>query len=371
MARLPVTAGICHREYRRMKRFVIGMGIALAGCSDKESQTAFEPPPVPVHTAPVEVRDIPLHFEAMGVIRPSRTAVVKPQVTGIIQQIHFTEGEWIEEGALLYTLDEAPYLIRVREAEAQRDQTLAHLDNARKKWKRYKSLAKQDLIAEVEWDELETKIALHEAMLKADGARLAAAKLDLERCKIRAPIPGFASRGSLDAGNMASGDPLVTLMQTDPLFVDFQITEKELQQVRIATPAIKVFAAGSEECLGQGVVTFIDHAIKPRTGMLTVSGKLESSFQPLFPGQSVRVHLFFGTREKARLIPLRAVRTNQEGPYIFTVNEDNTVAVHAIKTGPEEKGLVVIEGGWEGSGRVVTEGQLRLFPGSKVEEIPQ
>jgi multidrug efflux system membrane fusion protein len=349
---------------------MVGIGIALAGCSDKNSQMAYVPPPVPVHTASVEVRDLPLYFEAMGVIRPSRTAVVKPQVSGIIKEVHFTEGEWIEEGALLYTLEEAPYGIRVQEAEAQRDQNLAHLDNVRKKLQRYRSLTRQALIAEVEWDELETKVALYEAMLKADGARLAAARLDLERCKILSPIAGFASRSALDAGNMASGDPLVTLTQKDPLFVDFMITEKELQQVATVAPKIKVFAAGNDGCMAEGVVTFLDHAIRPETGLLAASGKLDTTSASLLPGQSVRVRLFFGTLENARLIPVRAVRTNREGPYIFTVNEDQTVEVHAVTLGAEEKGMVVIGEGWEGTGKVVTDGQLRLFPGSKIEEIP-
>ncbi len=350
-------------------RWILGISIALAGCTDKAPQAAFEPPPVPVQTASVEVRDLPLFFEAMGVVKPAKTAEIKPQVTGIIKEVHFKEGEWIEEGALLYALEEAPYTIRVQEAQAGADQNLAHLSNARKKLERYKTLSKQNLIAEVEWDEQETKIALHEAMLKADMARLAAAKLDLERCRITAPIAGLAGKSSLHAGNMAEGETLVTLTQSDPLFVDFLITEKELLQITTSAPLIKVYAAGNEECLGVGKVTFMDHAIDPKTGMLAVSGKLAKEHKPLWPGQSVRIQLYFGKKENAMLIPMRAIKTNQDGPYLFAVKEDNTVEIRQVKLGPEEKGLIVVEEGLEGASKVVTEGQLRLFPGSKIEDI--
>lgn len=348
---------------------ILVLCIALVGCSDKTPQQNIEMPPVPVQLSSVEVRDVPLYFEAMGVVKPAKSADVKPQVTGIIKEVHFTEGKWVEEGTLLYTLEEASYAIRVQEAEAQRDQNLAHLNNAQKKLERYKSLSSQDLIAKVEWDELETKVALHEAMLKADEARLATAELDLEHCRILAPIAGLTGKSSLHAGNMAAGDTLVTLTQTDPLFVDFLITEKELQQVTQAAPLIRIFAAGKEECLGQGKVTFMDHAIDPKTGMLAATGKLAKDHKSLWPGQSVRVHLYFGKKEKAALIPMRAVRTNQDGPYIFTVKEDNTVEVRQVKLGTEEKGQIIVEEGLGDAKKVVTEGHLRLLSGSKVEEV--
>ncbi len=350
------------------KTFLFGTLILLTACSEKPQQS-LELPPVPVQTAEIEIRDVPLFFEALGVIKPSQTADVRPQVSGMINEVHFTEGEWVEEGTLLYTIDDAPYAIRVQELQSQLAQDLAHLNNVKKKYERFKSLTKQDLIAKVEWDELETKIALHEASIQADEARLSAAKLDLQHCRIIAPITGFAGKTALGKGNMVSDSPLMTLTQNDPLYVDFLITERELQQIAFTTPLIKVYLAGKEECIAAGKVTFMDHAIDPKSGMLAATGILAKSQKPLWPGQSVRVHLFFGKKEKAQLIPMRAVKTNQDGPYIFTVKEDNTVEIRAIKLGPEEKGQIVVEEGLEGAVKVVTEGQLRLFPGAKVEEI--
>jgi membrane fusion protein, multidrug efflux system len=354
-----------------MKRLILalGLGFVFVGCSDKTSKQGFEMPPVPVQTAEVEVRDVPLFFEVIGTVKPARTVEVKPQVNGLIKEVHFTEGEWVEEGALLYSIEDAPYAIRVQEQQAQLAQDLAHLGNAKKKLERFKSLTKQDLIAKVEWDDLETKIALHEAMTQADEARLLSAKLDLEHCKIVAPIAGFAGKSSLGKGNMATGESLVTITQNDPLYVDFWITEKELQQVTSSSSLIKVYAVGNGECIAVGKVTFMDHAIDSKSGMLAVTGILAKSHKPLWPGQPVRIHLYFGKKEMAKLIPMRAVKTNQDGPYIFTVKEDNTVEIRPVKLGPEEKGQIVIEEGLEKARKVITEGHSRLFPGAKIEEV--
>jgi membrane fusion protein, multidrug efflux system len=350
-------------------QWILGFGILLSACSDKTPQQGFEPPPVPIQATVVEVKDVPLYFEAIGIVQAARTAEVKPQVAEMIREIHFTEGDWVEEGALLYVLDETAQKIRMQEAEAQRDQNLAHYNNAKKKLERYRSLQTPDLISKVEWDELETNVALYEAMLKADEARLLAAQIDWEHCRITAPISGFAGKSLLQPGNRVQAETLVTITQTDPLSIDFFITQQELQQLPSKSLPLRVYALGDEKCLGKGNVTFMDHAMDPVTGMLAVSGQLAGEHHSLWPGQSVRVHLYFGKKQQASLIPMRAVRTNQEGPYIFAVKEDQTVEIRQVKLGPEEQGLVAIEEGLEGAGKIVTEGQLRLFPGAKVEEI--
>jgi membrane fusion protein, multidrug efflux system len=354
---------------KRLSLYVMILGLACAGCSDKAPPKAYKPPPVPVQTAAVEKRDFPLYFEAMGTLKPYRTAEVKSQVRGNITKVHFTEGEQVEEGALLYTIDEAPYAIKVQEMQALLAQNQAYLSNAKKKLERYKSLSKQDLISKVEWDELETKVALHEAMIQADEARLAAAKLDLEHCRIRAPLSGRAGKTCLQAGDMADSVLLVTLSQIDRLYVDFDITEKELQRIPATKPLLEIFATGSGEGLAKGEVTFIDHRMDPHTGMLAARGILTTLFKPLCAGQSVRVHLVFGKKEKASMVPLKAIKTNQAGPYVFSVKEDNTVELRSVKLGAEEKGLIVVEEGLEGVDKVITEGHLRLYPGARVEEV--
>jgi multidrug efflux system membrane fusion protein len=339
--------------------------ILLAGCST-EQKKPFEMPPIPVETASVKVSDVPLYFEAMGTIKPSQTADVKSQVSGIITGVHFEEGQWIEKGSLLYSIDQVPYRIRVKEVEAQLAQNSAHVQNGQKKLERYKSLSNPSFVALVEWDELLTKIALHEAMVRADTARLEAAKLDLERCQVVAPISGKSGKTALQVGSMTSPDLLVTLSQMDPLYVDFSMTPSERQSLPEDT-TIEIYLSGQSFCSASGKITFVDHTIDKKTGMIAARGLLSEIKQPLWAEQSVRVHVHFGNQKGAMLIPLRAIKTNQTGPYVFLVKEDKTVELRPVKLGPEDHGLVVVD---LDGGKVVTEGHMRLFPGAKVEEAP-
>ncbi len=353
-----------------MKRPIFFLPLVfLHACSDNSQNAAPALPPVPVCTYDVMIQDVPLYFEAMGTISSFQTAEVKPQINGIITGIHFTEGDWVEKGSLLYTIEEAPYEIKVKEARAMHSQNLAHFSNAKKKLERYKSLTKQDLIAKVDWDEMECKVALCEAAVQASDATLAAATLNLEYCKIKAPISGRTGKTTLHVGNMVSPAlTLVNLSQEKPLYVDFTINEKELQRLPSHQTSVKVYLAGNEECLGEGGVTFLDHNIDPKSGMLSARALLKVQHKSLWPGQSVRVHLFFDKKEQAKLVPLKAIKTNQQGPYIFVVKEDNTVELKNIKLGQEEKGMIIVEEGLEGASKIVTEGQSRLFSGSKIEE---
>jgi multidrug efflux system membrane fusion protein len=352
-----------------MKRFLFGIILLLAGCSKNPPAKVYEAPSVPVRTAAVEVRDVPLYFEEMGTITAYQTAEVKPQVKGLILAVHFTEGEVVEKDALLYTIDDAPYVIKVQEIEAQLTQNLANLGNARKKLERFKSLSKEDFIAKTEWDDLETKIVLYEAAVQGDEARLKSSKLDLQHCRVLAPIAGRSGKTLLRAGNRAEVDTsLVTLSQENAFYIDFAITEKELQQLSLTTPFLEIYAAGKEECLATGKVVFLDHTIDS-SGMLFARGLITIMHKPLYTGQVVRTHLFFGKKDDARLIPLKAIKINESGPYVFSVKEDNTVEIRSVKLGPEEKGMIVVEEGLDDARKVVIDGQLRLFPGSKIEEI--
>jgi membrane fusion protein, multidrug efflux system len=344
--------------------------LVLTGCSkDHDIKPIFELPPTPVRASTVENHDVPLFFEAIGTVKPFKTADVKPQVTGMISKIHFIEGQHVQKGDLLYSIEQTSFAIKVQEMQALMEQDLSQLKNAQKKWERYQSLSNQDLIAKVEWDEMEAKVAHLLAVVKADEARLQAAKLDLKHCSIRAPLSGKISKSALSEGNMATGETLATISQVQPLYVDFSITDKELLLVEEKPSKVDIFVAGRDERLAEGAITFIDHTIDADTGMLSLRAVLKQADPLLRPGHSVRLHVYYGTKEKANLIPLKAIKTNQSGPYVFLVKEDNTVEMRSIKLGAEEKGLVVIDDGLDRSDRVVIEGHGNLFPGSKVEVL--
>ena len=337
-----------------MKRILLLL--ILAACTKEETKN-FEMPPTPVQTSQVEVRDLPLYFESLGTIKPSQSAEVKPQVSGAITGVHFTEGQLVKKGDLLYTIDKVPYEIRVREAEALLVQDQAHLANEMKKLERYKSLSKPGLIAQVQWDELYTQIALREAMVKGDEAKLASAQLDLEHCHIVAPIDGRVGKIALQAGNMTNEQALVKISQMAPPVVDFEITLEEREKLPLK-PMIEVYMIGKPELLASGHVTFLDHGIEPKSGMISAQGVLTDLKAPLWSNERVVVKVIFGKQIGAHLIPLRAVKTNQSGPYVFIVKEDRTVEMRPLLLGPEEKGFVVVD---LDGGTVVTEGHSRLL----------
>lgn len=370
MARFPCRISLCYRKYHPMKWLLFLFPPLLVGCFKKDS-SAYAPPPVPVKAVQVEVRSMPYYFEEMGVIKARQTAEVKSQVAGVITGIYFEEGDLVKKGDLLFTIDDSLYQIRLKEAKAHLAQYLASLSNVQKKLGRYQSLSKEDLISKVEWDELETKIALCKAQVEEGEAKVAAAALDLEHCSILAPISGHTGKIGLQIGNMSEhNQTLLTLSQEDRFYVDFSLTEQELQKLPFSTPSLQVYAAGKGDWLADGKVTFLDHTIDSHSGMLFARGLLSEVHKPLKAGQSVRVHLFFGQKEEATLIPVKAIKTNQTGPYVFCIKEDQTATLCPVKLGPEEKGMIVIEEGVDKVFKVVTEGHLRLYPGAKVKETP-
>lgn len=349
------------------------LALALLGCSKKaKEQQNFIPPAVPVRTAEIVVRNVPLYFESLGVIASAHHVDIIPQVQGQITKMHFEEGSTVNVGDLLYTIDEGAYEIKANEARAQLMHDKATLENAQKRLDRYKSLTNQDLIAKVEWDELQTQVALAEAVVKADEARLAASVRDLEHCQIRSPIHGKAGKTTLHPGNFViPGASLLKIVQEDALLADFSLTEKEMRQLPDSSVRIEIYAVGQNECLGQGEMTFLDHTLDPKSGLIAARARVSKQYKPLISGQMVRLHLYFKEMKNAILVPLKSIKTNQSGPYVFAVKEDNTVEICSVKLGVEEKGMIVVEEGLDGKSKIVTEGQQRLFSGTKVEEAAE
>lgn len=353
-----------------MKKLLLIVAICLVGCNKKEAAPAsFTPPAIPVRTTAIEKHTVPLFFESLGVVLPFQSVAVTSQVNGVIGQVHFTEGAWVNAGDLLYTITDDSLAKKVDEMQAILLQNQAVLSNAQKKFRRYKSLSSSDLVSQVEWDEVEMQVALSEATVAADRARLDLAQLDLAHCRITAPISGYTGKSALHAGDRTDGSTLVTLFQPEPYQVDFTITEKELEKLPAAALHVEIFSSGGETLLGKGEVVFLDNQIDPKSGLLEASAEISSLLHPVWSGQTVRVHLFFGEKKDAVLIPLKAIKTNQNGPYVFALKEDNTVEITPVKLGPEERGWIVVEEGLSELSKVVTEGHNRLFSGSKIEEV--
>lgn len=344
--------------------------LLVTACGQQQSPQGGEMPAVPVLAAVPEIRDVPIHVQAIGTLHPSVFIEIRPQVSGTLSKVMVAEGQWVKKGAPLLSINPKPYAVKVQEAEAQVAIDKAALDSIQKKLERFKTLADKDIISKLEWDELETEEAKARATLDADRARLEGAKLDLERCVAVSPIDGRVGKLDAHPGQLyTSGQaaPLATIAKMDPLIVEFAATEKEFASMQKNSKSIEIYPLCSPESCATGTITFIDNHFDGKTGLILIRGKVSNPDHKLRPGQSLKVLVPVGMEPKAMLIPQKAVKQNQNGPFVYVVQPDGTVGFRQVTLGREQGQDVMILEGLAPEEPVITDGHLRLSPGLKVE----
>jgi multidrug efflux system membrane fusion protein len=386
---------------------------------------------VPVGAATAEQRPVPVQVTAVGTVQAYTTVGVKSQVAGQIQQVHFTEGQEVKRGDLLFTIDPRPLEAAVRQTEANvaRDRAqlrqaeaafaqrqaevtqslanlerdVAQLDNARVQEQRYAMLLKKELIAREQYDQVRTALAALQATVNADraavdnaraSARAAEAMVDNARAviqaneamvdtarlqlgytTIRAPMDGRTGNLLVQGGNVVKStedNPLVVIAQVRPIYVSFAVPEQHLTAIKKYRDegALKLAAVldGGRRAV-VGTVTFMNNTVDATTGTIQLKATFPNTDNALWPGQFVDVALTL-TTELAVLVPTQAVQAGQRGPFVFVVKADSTVESRPVKVGRRLARELVIEQGVKAGERVVTDGQLRLVPGAKVEIKP-
>lgn len=355
-----------------MRRFILGLSIVslLFSCSNDPEHGAFAPPAIPIVATEVQLRDVPLYIDAVGSIKAAQTVEIRPQVSGRLLEIHFKEGDQVKKGDPLFTIDATTYLIKQKEAESQLAQDKASLETALKKYDRYEKLSKKELVPQQEWEEIQAAVEKGKAIIAADEARLQGANRDVDHCTIEAPIDGTIGRSSVDPGNLITEQqttPLATLSDIRTLYVDFALTEKEFVQLqRREGMEIQVCPLCGIAKKAEGVISYVDHQFDPKNGMVTISAKIDNEKREFLPGQGVKVLIPVHTIIQAKLLPQKSVKINQNGPYVYVVQADDSVAIRQLELGDEEGEDVIIKEGVEPGEKVVVEGHLRLAPGMKV-----
>ena len=350
---------------------IIIFGLLIAGCSTPPPQQKTNPA-VPVITAEAEEKDIPIYFESLGTLKSALYVDVKPQASGTLLSVHFIEGQVVKKGQLLFTIDSQSYQIKLQEAEAQLTHDKAVLDGARKKLERYEGLSKKDLIPQQEWDELVTQVNKSEAQVHMDDTKIVSARLDIQHCSIKSPIEGKTGKLAVHSGNLIAAQitPLVTIANIDHLFVEFTLTEREFQQLTAkhlnGSYPIEINSF-NQATSTKGTLTFLNHGFDLNSGLLHVRGDVINDKMLFLPGQNVKVRLPISVIKSAKVIPQMAVKINQNGPYVYVVKENNLVELCQLKLGEEIADCVVVLEGLNAGDKVVTEGHLRLFPGTTVE----
>lgn len=353
-----------------MFRIIFILAIILQACSSQSEKGSL--PVVPVTTAEVVIQDVPLNLEVVGTLKPSRFVEVKPQLSGTLIETVCKEGQFVKKGDPLFKIDSTSADLKYKEVHSQYMQDKTSLELAEKKLERYKTLSQKDLISQQEWDDLQSQVALLKARFEGDEAKLTSAKLTLEDCVVRAPLDGRVGKLFIHAGNQVStSNLLTTVSQLDPLVVEFKLSEKEFHQLpfdhETGSFPINICGHCKKSTNQEGCVTFLDHSFEERTGLLFLMGSIPNSDHMFLPGQIVRICLPIDKLTDAKLVPSKAVKINQSGPYVFVVQDDHTVVQRQISLGDEFGDKMIVKEGLNGGESVVIDGHLRLFPGIKVE----
>jgi multidrug efflux system membrane fusion protein len=353
----------------------------LTGCSrdDPKKARAEDPKkaPVPITVAAAEERSVPIELRAVGNVKAFSTVTVKAQVGGELVTVHFKEGQKVNAGDLLFTIDPAPFEARLRQTEANLAKHQAESQNAKKQVERYASVTKKGYVSEESYDQVRTNAVVLEASVLADKAAVESTKLDLKDCFIRSPITGYTGELKVHRGNLIKANdndrPMVTINQTSPIYLAFSIPERNLPEVKryIKTQKLEVLAEvpGMEARPLRGELASIDNAVDTGTGTIQLKAIFPNQDTSLWPGQFINVILTLGRQDGAVIIPSHAVQAGQQGPFVYVVRPDLIAEVRPIVVGRTFGEKTVIDKGIKPGERIVTDGHLKLFPGAKVKLV--
>jgi multidrug efflux system membrane fusion protein len=349
--------------------------VAGAGCSKKDPRGSGAKEAVPVTVGTAARQDVPVDVQAIGHVDPYSTVSVKARVGGEVTRVGFREGQSVQKGDLLFQIDPRPYETALAQAQAQLERDRAIAKNADEDAKRYADLAQKDYVTKEQYDASLSNAAAALATVKADEAAVENARLQLSYCMVAAPMPGRTGAVLVYAGNQVKGNddkPLVVLNQIQPVYVSFSVPESSLAEIRRQThpgQKLKVMAApsGNATQAQTGELTFLDNAVDPTTGTILLKATFPNRNEAFWPGEFVDVVLTLATEPNAIVVPSQAVQTGQSGQYVYVVKDDLTVESRPITVGRAHGSLAVVAKGLEPGERVVTDGQLRLSPGARVE----
>jgi multidrug efflux system membrane fusion protein len=357
---------------------LLGALLLVAACSRADTSKAggTAPPPVPVTIGTAVQKPVPVQLQAIGNVQPSNTATVRARVGGIVAHVQFREGQDVREGDVLFTLDRAPLEAELRQAQANLARSQAQLNNARKDAQRYAELARQGFVAQQQADQSEAAAAALEATARADQAAVDNARIQLGYATIRAPISGRTGALLVHEGDLVkvSDTPMVVLNRIRPIDIAFALPERELPALRArnAEGSLRVTAQApqSGRPVGEGAVTFIDNRVDQVTGTIQLKASFPNEEGGLWPGQFVNVIITLTVDPAAVVVPTPAVQMGQSGRYVFVVKPDQTAELRPVTVAREVGQETVIASGVAPGETVVTDGQLRLVPGAKVDAKP-
>lgn len=342
------------------------LGSLLTAC-DKKEKAAQAMPPALVEIFTVKAEDTPWPAEFQAQAAGSRAVEVRARVEAIIESRHYEEGDFVQQGQLLFQLERDRYEAAMQQAQAQ-------YKNAEREWRRIRPLYEKNAVSQKERDSAR-------AAYESTKAALRQAEINLDYCQVTAPVSGYSSKENVTPGNLVMNNSLLTFVnQTDPMYIDFSIAAPERmlrqqmeQQGRLRFPEGGRYKArlrllDGNMYQGEGEVTFIDSQVQPTTGVIKARAVFANSDRSIMPGQYVRLFMEGDVLTDAVLIPQKCVMLTQKGAMVMAVDKDNRVVPMPVQLGVSIGDRYLVESGLKAGDRIISEGLVKARPGTVVRE---
>lgn len=346
--------------------------LVLGGCSEGNTKKKSEPPPVPVTAVKAGRRDVPVLLQIVGRAEAFESVALKSRVDGQVSSVQFTEGQHVKQGDVLVKLDPTDFAARLQQAEAVAARDEALIAKTRSDTARYTELKQRNFVSEEKVNDIRTNEATANANLRASKAAAEVARLQLSYTTIRAPITGIVGARVVFPGSAVKTNEtiLAVVNRVRPLLVGFSVPEKYLGRIRSARTGeemkVNVSVPSDKAHQVEGRVRFLDNTVDPATGTILMKAELPNEEEKFMPGQFLNVSLVLETLKDAVTIPSEALQQGTDGSFVFVVKSDNTVEVRNVGIAASNAGMIAIAKGLVSGETVVTDGQLRLTPGTKV-----
>ncbi len=346
--------------------------LPLYSCGGEDNGGKREKASAPVTVAEVQLRDLANRLTVVGNVAASATVSIKARVTGELVKVHFKEGDHVNEGQLLFSIDPRPFEAALREAQGRLARDKAQLVKAEEDMKRYGRLVGDGYISREAYDKAATDALALRATVRSDEAAVESAALQVAYCTIKSPISGRAGAIQSDRGNMIKANDdqgMLVIDSLEPIYVNFSAPEGYLPaiQEKMAQGPMNVTAIPTGGKPVDGLLTFIDNSVDTRTGTIKLRATFENKDSSLWPGQFVQAVLTLGMVNGAVSVPAKAVLSGRNEYYVYVITSDSKAEYRQVKTIMDSDGYTAIAEGLKPGEKVAVDGQVRLAPGVAVE----
>jgi membrane fusion protein, multidrug efflux system len=374
------------RGYWAGLAFIVAATV-IAGCGGQSGQGAQQNPgaagapgrarggaqAIPVLAEKATLKDVPIDVSAIGTVEAFLSVSVRAQVSGILLEARFKEGDLVHKGQVLFKIDSSPYEASLAQAKAALVRDRAVTQNNRSQAERAKKLLAEGVVPAQQVDQLLSVADASDATVMADEAAIRQAQLNLDYCTISSPLDGFTGKLQIQPGNLVNINTagLVVLNQVSPIYVTFSVPQQYLGDIKryMGQNKLAVSAAPPNDKAppDRGTLEFVDNAVDPTTGTIRLRAQFDNQRNRLWPGLFVNASLRLSNRPNTLVVPSQAISTNPDGQFVYVVKADATVESRPIVAGASIEGQSIIEKGLTAGEVVVTDGQLRLVPGAHVQ----